>query len=163
RLASKGHIITVLTKKHPISYQSRQWGRAIGELPEYERIFGFDIVRTKYVDNHYLAPLSFMISSGIKMKSLHCDLIHAHLLDTSVFRPNIEERMRIRTELGLSKEPLLINVSRLVEKNDIITTLRGFNIALTQAPDMKLLIVGSGPEKERLLQETERLGIKNSV
>lgn len=239
RLARKGHNISVITKRHPISFQVKEWGQSIGILPEYEEIEGIKIHRVKYHNSRVFSVPTFVFHASSKLKDFRdADIVHAHLtvssgmaaafrkhsskpllliteqgfyrselkyfgplikaalkradhvhivsedlkkkiqnfgispekmtvipngVDASAFRPSQESRSRIRKELNVGDEPLAINVSRLVPKNDIVTTMRGFKRACEEVPGMKLLIIGEGPEKEALIKEAEYLGIKDST
>ena len=67
----------------------------------------------------------------------------------------------------IEKEKTIITVSRLVEKNGIGDLIRAFHILTKNLkPDthnLKLLIVGDGPQREELFNLADELGVKDKV
>ena len=61
-----------------------------------------------------------------------------------------------------SDVPVILHVGRLAREKDIPTLLRAFALAL-QDREMRLIIVGIGPEEANLKREVNRLGIGESV
>lgn len=57
----------------------------------------------------------------------------------------------------------LLTVCRLVPHKGIDQSLRAFQLALKKNPKMKYLIAGEGPDLQRLLSITDKLGISDSV
>src|SRR3989344_1716514 len=60
-------------------------------------------------------------------------------------------------------EQLLLSVGRLAEKKGLTYLMKAMPLVLKQYPKAKLLIIGDGPEKERLIKETKELGVDRSV
>jgi glycosyltransferase involved in cell wall biosynthesis len=56
-----------------------------------------------------------------------------------------------------------VMVGRLHEIKDHATALRTWRRVTAQRPEARLLIVGAGPERARLEQEIERIGLRSSV
>jgi teichuronic acid biosynthesis glycosyltransferase TuaC len=78
-------------------------------------------------------------------------------VDTSVFRPPAD-RDTARIALGLTR-PTLISVGALIERKGHHHTIG----AMQQLPGFELLIVGEGPERDRLAALVERLGLGDRV
>jgi phosphatidyl-myo-inositol dimannoside synthase len=62
-----------------------------------------------------------------------------------------------------AKGPVVVSVSRLVARKGGRTLLRAFPRVLESHPDAHLVIVGGGPDFERLQKMTERAGLRESV
>ena len=95
---------------------------------------------------------------GIADERLH---VMRNGVDLQRFRPLPQSEARLR--LGLTGAPLLLSVGNLV-------ALKGHDIAidalarlLPKFPQARLVIVGQGPEKGRLLDHAQRLGVADRV
>lgn len=69
-------------------------------------------------------------------------------VDSDRFHPM--ETSRVRDRLGLGDQPLLLTVGRLVPRKGLDTTIRALPALLSDVPDLQYVIVGSGPDEERL-------------
>jgi glycosyltransferase involved in cell wall biosynthesis len=78
-------------------------------------------------------------------------------VDTTLFRPPAD-RDTVRTELGISG-PLLVSVGLLIERKGHHRTIQ----AMTDLPEFSLIIVGEGPERDRLKARIDRLGLGHRV
>ncbi len=75
-----------------------------------------------------------------------------------------KERGRLRAELGLSSEDLLIgSIARLVPVKGHSFLLRAAKRVVSSFPNAKFLIVGDGELREKLENLASRLGIKKNV
>jgi glycosyltransferase involved in cell wall biosynthesis len=83
-------------------------------------------------------------------------------IDAERFRPDLLLRRTERTRLGLSNEPLVVCVARLVPKKNHSMLLRAFAHVHESMPDARLYCFGDGPEPYRreLQALLERLGLK---
>ncbi len=77
-------------------------------------------------------------------------------VDTALFRPT--DRDSARTALGL-KRPTLLSVGHLIERKGHDRTIE----AMTRLPEFDLLIVGEGPQRDRLAALISRLGLSGRV
>jgi len=82
-------------------------------------------------------------------------------VDSTLFHPDKNDP-RIREQLGI-KGPFLLYVGRLSEKKGVRYLLEAIPDIIRQHPDAKLLVVGTGEEKQNLLQLTQKLNIGNNV
>ena len=57
----------------------------------------------------------------------------------------------------------LLFVGRLVEKKGVSTLLQTISILLPQKPDIKLIIIGSGPDEDCLKKRSKQLGLENNI
>ncbi|MDQ6658111.1 MAG: glycosyltransferase family 4 protein [Actinomycetota bacterium] len=84
-------------------------------------------------------------------------------VDTDRFRPDLVARQRIRARFGLSEKPVIVCVSRLVARkgqDQLITALPAIRRA---SPGAMLLIVGGGPDADRLRRLAATHGVQDSV
>lgn len=58
---------------------------------------------------------------------------------------------------------VVIMVARLEKVKDHLTAFKAFQMALQRVPNIKLLLLGDGKEKENLRAEAERLGVDDHV
>ncbi len=81
-------------------------------------------------------------------------------VDTRRFAPSKETRLAVRKELGLPAECFVVGtVGRLVPIKDHHTLLKAASLLSGSGIDVRVLLVGSGPERERLqIRATESLG-----
>jgi phosphatidyl-myo-inositol dimannoside synthase len=77
-------------------------------------------------------------------------------VDVTTFRPGAGGA-GIRARLGLAGRPVVVCVSRLVPRKGQDTLLRAWPAVLAAAPDAALLVVGSGPFRQKLENMAERL------
>jgi len=72
-------------------------------------------------------------------------------VDIKRFNPQIKKNSELVNEKG----PLIITTRRLVPKNGVIYLVKGFKGVLNKFPNAKLVIIGDGPEKERIKKEIQ--------
>jgi glycosyltransferase involved in cell wall biosynthesis len=78
-------------------------------------------------------------------------------VDTALFSPPVD-RAGARAELGFVR-PTLLSVGLLIERKGHHRSIE----ALTRLPDFDLVIVGEGPERDRLNASIRRLGLGDRV
>jgi len=69
----------------------------------------------------------------------------------------------VRRLLGLGDAPVVVCTGRLVRRKGQDTLLRAWPTVLERHPDARLLLVGDGPDRERLGRLTESLGLRDTV
>ena len=85
-------------------------------------------------------------------------------VDCQRFRPDPEQRRRIREELGLGDVFTWIWIGRIEEQKDPWTLLQAFRVATTtSATPCVLLVVGSGSLEKEMRERATSLGIANKV
>lgn len=84
-------------------------------------------------------------------------------IDTAEFRPDPLARQRLRGELELGGEFVWLAAGRLTEAKDYPNLLRAFGQVLSQQPNSRLLIGGTGELMETLQALTRELGLTERV
>jgi len=79
------------------------------------------------------------------------------------FRPDPASRRTVRAQYGLGDAPLLLSVSRLVSRKGQDTLIRAVPAIARRVPDLRLLIVGDGPDAPRLRGLVHTLGLLDRV
>lgn len=75
-----------------------------------------------------------------------------------------DEGIALRASLGIDKEdPVIVSVARLERGKNYAALVRWFPDVLARVPAAKLIIVGSGPERQSLIALANDLGISSSV
>jgi len=83
-------------------------------------------------------------------------------VDLSCFNGKIDAFL-MRKELGIGDEPLVVTVSRLIKRKSPGLLISAFAKVLKVVPGAKLVIAGSGREKDDLSRQIQSLNITNSV
>lgn len=87
-----------------------------------------------------------------------------HKVDPELFQRKREKRAEIRKKLGIKKdEILLVFVGRLSVQKDPLTLLRGYSLAKNKMPDLKLVLVGDGPLREKAEKYVEDEGLTDTI
>jgi phosphatidylinositol alpha-1,6-mannosyltransferase len=85
-------------------------------------------------------------------------------VDTETFRPDPQARAEIRARYGFgSDQPVLVCVSRLVERKGQDQLIRALPAVRQQVPGAALLIVGGGPDRDRLTRLVRESGVEGQV
>jgi sugar transferase (PEP-CTERM/EpsH1 system associated) len=94
-------------------------------------------------------------------------------VDAATFTADFPQRERIRSDLGLSAGDLVIlQVARLDYLKDHATAVRTIKRVAARHPEVRLILVGDGPEQEKIQAEIRRcdlgrhirlLGLRNDV
>jgi glycosyltransferase involved in cell wall biosynthesis len=83
-------------------------------------------------------------------------------VDLSCFNGEIDAP-GVREELGIGGQPLVVTALRLTKRKNPSLLISAFARVLKAVPDAKLVIAGSGREKDNLSRQTKSLSIANSV
>jgi glycosyltransferase involved in cell wall biosynthesis len=88
-----------------------------------------------------------------------------NLLDLAYFLPpSADERARAREQLALPPhDPVFVTVSMLRPVKDIPTIVEAAYLVRSSLPNARFLIVGTGPEYEKLKTRIEGLGLQDTV
>jgi glycosyltransferase involved in cell wall biosynthesis len=84
-------------------------------------------------------------------------------IDTAALSPNADLRCEVRRELGLGDEFAVMQVARLDTIKDHSTAVRAIEVAARQRPDIRLFIIGDGPERSSIESLVADLGLQNRV
>jgi glycosyltransferase involved in cell wall biosynthesis len=73
------------------------------------------------------------------------------------------ELRAVRENLGIKDEYIIVTTSRLVEKNGIDVLIEAIALFKEKRPNVKCVIVGDGPERNKLKAKSEKLKIANNI
>jgi glycosyltransferase involved in cell wall biosynthesis len=84
-------------------------------------------------------------------------------VDVSRFRPLNGVKNEMRKKLGISKDSsVVLTVRRLVYKNGIDTLIESAKKAIKKNPRLVFLVVGKGPDFEKVKEKIEQLGMQKN-
>ena len=102
----------------------------------------------------------YMIDSGFPSGAV--SVIHNGIAPGSL--PSVIDRQRARRSLGLDDHAFVAaTVARLDPVKDLMTLLEAFVTVRRRIPSARLVIVGDGPERERLAARAERSDLAGAV
>lgn len=86
-------------------------------------------------------------------------------IDVNHFKPDsdISKINRVRAELNVGSEPLILCVGRLVHRKGQDRLIEAMPKVLAARPDARLLFIGQGPRKAKLDSLIAKYGIQSSV
>lgn len=101
-----------------------------------------------------------LISKGLKKPVA----VLRNSINTNLFRPvsGLTAKNNLKKRFGINGRSL-VHMGRLSYEKSIDQIVKSFALMLKKAPDLKLMLVGDGPERKNLEKMTEDLGIKNNV
>lgn len=83
-------------------------------------------------------------------------------VDTDVFHPHVDGT-GVRARYGLGERPVLVCVSRLVERKGQDMLVRSLPLVQRRVPDAAVLLVGDGPARSSLESLATELGVARDV
>lgn len=120
------------------------------------RVIGRDAAAVTYV-SHWCADL---LRPSFGPGPLHELLPPA--VDPGEFNPSVDGA-GVRRRLGIGDEPVVVCVSRLVERKGQDTLIAVLPELRRRVPGARLLLVGPGPHREELEQRARRTGVADDV
>lgn len=84
-------------------------------------------------------------------------------IDTERFRFSEGIREKVRKEMGLSDAFIIGNVGRLCYQKNQIFLVKLLPEILKQYPNAVLILIGEGPDKDRLLAEAQKNGVERNI
>jgi phosphatidylinositol alpha-1,6-mannosyltransferase len=82
---------------------------------------------------------------------------------TQTYRPDPAARRTVRQDYCLGDAPLVLSVSRLVARKGQDALIRAVPRLRDRVPDVRVLIVGDGPDRGRLESLIDRLQVRDQV
>ena len=77
---------------------------------------------------------------------------------------SVSEKQSLRKSLGIGDSTkVIVSVSRLSKEKNIRELIAFFSLLLKKMPDVKLLIVGDGPDRSHLERQAEKLNIADNI
>ncbi|GAB3213449.1 glycosyltransferase family 4 protein [Marinactinospora endophytica] len=83
-------------------------------------------------------------------------------VDVDVFRPGLDGGP-VRERYGLGGAPVVLCVARLVPRKGVDTLIRALTWVRVKVPDVRLLVVGEGPDGDRLRALAHWAGVADQV
>jgi phosphatidylinositol alpha-1,6-mannosyltransferase len=84
--------------------------------------------------------------------------------DPTHFRPSVDPRaLRERFELPDEGTRWIVTVARLQKHKGMDTVIEALPAILARAPDVRYAVVGTGPDRERLVKLAQRRGLADRV
>ena len=147
-------------------------------------------IKTIFIDRNHLDELSFyknfndkikkrLIKLLIKLryskankvigicKKLSDDLSkHINKKVITIYSPSFDKSIikKSREKLNLSRRfKYIINVSRFSKEKDLSTTLKAFKLVLNKIKNLKLILIGYGPELKKIKSLAKELNIHNKI
>ena len=130
------------------------------------------ISSTIYADNYITSILVFFLrfiiynfADGILTNSygsrnfLKLFLINKNKIKT-IYNPYL---LSIKKKSNYRKKNIILSIGRLVKQKNFETLIRGFSIFSRDYPKYKLIILGDGPEKNKLKQLITKLNCNNKI
>ncbi len=84
-------------------------------------------------------------------------------VDVDTYRPDPVARAQIRDRHQLGSRPVVVCISRLVPRKGQDMLIRAFPAIRAKVPDAALLVVGGGPDRDRLQALADQLGVATDV
>ena len=84
----------------------------------------------------------------------------------TIYSPGYDKSIikKSKKKINLNKKyKYIINVSRFTKRKDHITTLKAFKLANLKIKDLKLILIGYGPEYKNIIRKAKKLKIKNKL
>jgi phosphatidylinositol alpha-1,6-mannosyltransferase len=83
-------------------------------------------------------------------------------VDTDAFNPDVDGQP-VRERYGLGDRPVIVCVSRLVERKGQDTLIKALPQVQRSVPDAAVLLVGDGPMRPKLLRLAAKLGVSADI
>ncbi|MHA2357488.1 MAG: glycosyltransferase family 4 protein [Candidatus Heimdallarchaeaceae archaeon] len=80
-------------------------------------------------------------------------------VDTNIFKSNTKPNSQLKAEEG----PIIMTTRRLVVKNGVFYLVKAFKKVVKIFPKSKLIIIGDGTEKTRIIKEIKDLDIEKNI
>ncbi|MFH1346806.1 MAG: glycosyltransferase [Spirochaetota bacterium] len=105
------------------------------------------------------------LTDALKEKGLKVPTeIIRNSIDTDLFQPvsNAKEKNLIKKSFGV-EDKSIVYMGRLSYEKSIDKVIKAFALMLEKSPDLKLMLVGDGPEKKKLEDLAKELKIENKI
>jgi phosphatidyl-myo-inositol dimannoside synthase len=131
-------------------------------LPVAQR--GYDLVRRQCLQRaDRLISCSDFTADIAKGLGASASRIHVAYAGTDPARFAPRDAAALRARLGLGERRLLVSIARLVPRKGLDTVLRALPEVAAAIPDVRYVVVGDGPDRERLSALAAELGVAERV
>jgi len=87
----------------------------------------------------------------------------SNAVDVMRFKPDPNLRAETRASLQLTTNPLVVFVGSFYQWHDVTTLLKAFSSVVKKHADAKLILMGDGTEREKMLAFSKELGVDHAV
>jgi len=119
---------------------------------------------SKYVDTFIVVNKRIkkgLLKLGVKEEKIR---YIPNAVDTSFFKPaTIKEKKELGSKFHLEGKQIICLIGRLIPGKRVDFSLKVFSKIKKKLPNAVFLIVGDGPEKAKLLNLSEKLGVEKNV
>jgi phosphatidyl-myo-inositol dimannoside synthase len=133
------------------------WAKAPGTRQLLHRIGETNDVLT-YLGEYTRTQISRALSASASRRMVQL----TPGVDTQAFQPSVDGSP-VRETYGLIDRPVIVCVSRLVERKGQDTLIRALPEIRRSSPRAVVLLVGDGPMRSRLVRLAEKLGVADAV
>jgi len=145
------------------------------------KLFGYKVVvrnqedplsSTKYANNYFLSIIIFVLrffiynfANGIltnsfgSKKSLEVFILNNNKVK-AIYNPYL---LKINKKNKKNKKNIILSAGRLCKQKDFCTLILGFSKFVKKFPKYKLIILGDGPDKNKLYKLINDLGLSKNV
>ncbi len=158
-IVPQGFIAALIKKLYKIPFISTAHAGDVFPLKKgmIKNLARFAIKNSSYVT----ANSSFTKSSILRLMNVKNIEVVPMGVDLKNFNAKNKDN-KLRTKYNIKNEFILF-VGRLAEKKGVEYLIRAIPLVLEKLPNSKLLIVGDGPEKEKLTNLTKKLNLEEYV
>jgi len=101
-----------------------------------------------------------VINRGVRPENV---IVSPNYVDEKLFSPDVDEK-RVRQQLSIpSHEKMIIYMGRLSYEKGVDVLVKAFSIIQNDVYNAKLVIVGDGPEKDKLKEDCQKLNVHEKV
>ena len=90
-------------------------------------------------------------------------VILSNAVDVQRFKPDPDLGAQTRASLQLKENPLVVFVGSFYKWHDVVTLLNAFAVVLKTHTDARLMLVGDGTERKRMIDLSIEMGIEHAV
>lgn len=145
---TKGSKILDKPAKEVVKYLSIFWG----DTTATELIVPTKKIYDLFKDKYKVTKNIHIVPTGIEVEKFHREEFDTHEIN------------EYRKKLGITKKDFIVlTVSRLAKEKSVDVLIMNHKEILRKQPNIKLLIVGDGPDKDKLEKLSIKLGIKKNV
>jgi phosphatidylinositol alpha-1,6-mannosyltransferase len=155
-LALMGKALNV-PKKIAITHGHEVWWAKVPPFNLAMRLIGNSVDHLTYLGDYTRSQISKPLSKRARAAMVQI----APGIDTNKFKP--VDAKGLRAELGLTDKEVIVSVGRLVPRKGQDHLIKALPEILKSQPNAHLLLVGTGPYKERLDKLIAELSLKEHV
>lgn len=114
----------------------------------------------------YIQVISYFLRDFAKKRGARCPIeVVPNGVDWELFNTayRVSEIKAVRDNLGLKDDYVILTASRLVFKNGIDTLIEAVAKFKEKRPNVKCLVIGDGPEREKLKSKSRKLKVLNNI